>query len=107
MALNDLSDLSLDELNRLIAEATKMRDRKIEEKRGELLKQLADLDALSGKPVKSASTQQGRAPARHDMFEGEEGEQWSGRGGIPRWAKEKYGVTDRVGMERFRKYKKD
>lgn len=105
MAKPDLSSLSLEELNDLIGEATKLRDRKIAEKRDELLKQLADLDALSGKTAQTPTTRT-RTPARHDEYEGEEGEQWSGRGGLPRWAKEKYGVTDRAGMEQFRKYKR-
>lgn len=97
MAKPDLS--SLEELNDLIGEATKLRDRKIGEKREELLKQLADLDALSGKAAKPSPSRTRASPrATH---RGPKGEEWTGRGGIPRWAKD-LGVTEKADMEKYR-----
>lgn len=99
MAKPDLTSLSLDELNDLIAEATKLRDARIEQKRAELLKELAQLDTLAGKSVKPAASRSRASPkATHRSPSGDE---WSGRGGIPRWAKD-LGVTDKAGMEKYR-----
>ena len=96
MAKVDISGLSLDELTTLIDEATKLRAGKVDAKRRELQSQLAALDAL-GTEAKPATT---RSPAK-PLYRGPDGETFSGRGAIPRWAKA-LGVIDRKGLEKYR-----
>lgn len=97
MAKPDLSNLSLEELNDLIGDASRLRDRLVEERKAELLRQIAELDALkSGKPA----VERHRASPKA-TYRGPDGEEWSGRGGIPRWAKD-LGVADKAGMEKYR-----
>lgn len=97
MAKTDLSGLTLDELNALIDEATKLRDQKVEEKRSALLKELQALDAISA--PKGPRERQRAAPQA--VYRGPNGEEWSGRGGIPRSFKA-LGVETKEQMEKYR-----
>ncbi|WP_322884138.1 H-NS histone family protein [Sinorhizobium medicae] len=82
----DVSRLSLEDLNVLIEDATKRRDELIEKRRQELMKQLADLDALSGKPKASPAASRSRAsPAPKYRSQANPDLTWVGRGGTPKW----------------------
>lgn len=96
MAKVDLSGLDLEGLNSLIEDATKLRDQKVEEKRAELMKQLQALDAI-GKPTKAGTSRRASPPA---LYRGPQGEEWSGRGGIPRWARD-LGATSKEDMQKY------
>lgn len=80
----DLSGLSLEELTDLIDQATKLRAGKVDAKRQELQRQLAELDAIgsSGKrPVSST-----RPPVKPKYQSKKEPSlSWAGRGAKPKW----------------------
>lgn len=81
MAKVDLSGLDLEGLNSLIEEATKLRDKKVDEKRAELMKQLEALDAFS-RPSKASTTRQ-RSQSSYTHVHPKSGHEWLGRGGVP------------------------
>ena len=112
----DISGYSFDDLSRLVALATKRMD----EIRGKRIKELrAELDKLGGgdvpsPPGRSRRTAKGRTssdngPVRRSslgrkvpaQFRGPQGEEYSGRGAIPKWARE-LGVSDRSDLEKYR-----
>src|SRR4051812_6029092 len=114
--LPDVSGYSIDELSKLVALATK----RIEEIRGKRIKELqAELGRLgvdgAPAPRRGRKKDQASAPqstAARDraagfgrkvtvQFRGPNGEEYSGRGAIPRWARE-LGVNDRAGLEEYR-----
>ena len=116
--LPDLSNYSLDDLSQLIAAA----NRKLQGLRGKQIKTLqAELDKL-GSPKRSRNTRMGRKSSRAApsdakstqeqvepvgrkiavQFRGPNGEEYSGRGAIPRWARA-LGVNDRAGLEKYRR----
>lgn len=82
MAKLDLSSLSLEELTDLIDEATKLRASKVDAKRQELQKQLAELDAFA-KPSGSKSSSSQRKPSTFTHVHPKNGSEWLGRGGVP------------------------
>ncbi|TPL94759.1 hypothetical protein [Mesorhizobium sp. B2-3-10] len=99
--LPDLSSLSLDELNALIAEATKLRDEKVQVRRAELLK---ELEALGGLPSggKSKPSAEGRTRSSPRVqFRGPNGEEYTNRGPLPKWARD-LGIKDKAGLEKYR-----
>lgn len=98
MAKIDLSGLSLEELSDLIEEATKLRATKVDAKRQELQRQLAELDAI-GSPAKRPVS--GARPSVSPTHRSPNGEEWSGRGAIPRWGRE-LGAKTKEDMEQFR-----
>ena len=112
----DISGYSFDDLSRLVALATKRMD----EIRGKRIKELrAELDKLGGGDVPSSPgrsrriakgrTSSDNGPARRGslgrkipaQFRGPQGEEYSGRGAIPKWARE-LGVNDRSDLEKYR-----
>jgi|SRR4051794_7224252 DNA-binding protein H-NS len=114
--LPDLAGYSLDELTQLIASANK----RAEELRGKRIKELqAELDRLGGDGAASprgsrsgarGSSRDGRSTARRAstlgrkiaaQFRGPNGEEYSGRGAIPKWARD-LGVSERSDLEKFR-----
>ena len=115
--LPDLSGYSFEELSRLVALAT----RKVEEIRGKRIKELqAELGKLgaggdrrgprlsrrSGQPATSSGRSVGKRGQTAErkiaaQFRGPNGEEYSGRGVIPRWARD-LGVSDRAGLEQYR-----
>src|SRR3954447_13791382 len=112
--LPNLAGYSFDELQRLISAANKRMD----EIRAKRVKELqAELNMLgedggasvSRKGRKSATTRSGTRAAQKAssgratpmQFRGPNGEEYSGRGAIPRWARD-LGVNDRAGLEQFR-----
>lgn len=97
MAKPDISNLTLEELTALIDEANKLRAGKIEAKRNELQKQLAELDAIAS----PASTPKRERASPKPLYRGPNGIEWSGRGAIPRAFRE-LGVTDKAGLEKYR-----
>ena len=115
--LPDLSKYSLDDLNQLIAAA----NRKLQGLRGKRIKELqTELDKL-GSPKRSRNARMGRRNTRAApsdgksaqeqaepagrkvavQFRGPTGDEYSGRGAIPRWARD-LGVNDRAGLEKYR-----
>ena len=117
--LPDLSGYSLEDLSRLIAAAS----RRADEMRGKRIKELqAELYKLgSGEGAVTARGRAGRKPRQRPaadgevsrkravgsarkvavQFRGPNGEEYSGRGAIPKWARD-LGVSERAGLERFR-----
>jgi len=116
--LPDLSGYSLDDLDQLIASASKS----MQAMRGRRIKELqTELDRLEGgeggarrsrtaqssrqvSSPRSGSKQQPAARAGKKIaaqFRGPNGEEYSGRGAIPRWARD-LGVNDRADLEKFR-----
>jgi hypothetical protein len=114
--LPDVSGYSFDELSRLVSLATKRMD----EIRGKRIKELqAELGRLGaeGDPApRRARTnvrpnEAGARTARRRangsgrkvaaQFRGPHGQEYSGRGAIPKWARE-LGVDDRAGLEKYR-----
>jgi hypothetical protein len=114
--LPDLSGYSFDELTSLVASATK----RIEEIRGKRIKELQDeLGRLGadGTPARRRGRKNVPTSARNSrmahnragvsgtkiaaQFRGPDGQEYSGRGAIPRWAKE-LGVNDRADLEKYR-----
>jgi len=114
--LPDVSGYSFDELSRLVSLATKRMD----EIRGKRIKELqAELGRLGaeGDPAPrrgrtnvrsdeaAARTGRGRADGSGRkvaaQFRGPNGQEYSGRGAIPKWARE-LGVDDRAGLEKYR-----
>ena len=112
--LPDLSSYTFDQLQALVSAANKkmdaIRGKRIKELRAELNK----LEAGSRAPTSRAGRRGSRegsgaaAPAPTTggksvpaQFRGPNGEEYSGRGAIPRWARE-LGITDRAGLERYR-----
>ncbi len=81
MAKVDLSGLSLEELNTLIDEAGKLRDKLVEEKRADLLKQLQALDGMASKKV---SARRQRSASNYTHRHPKTGHEWLGRGGVPK-----------------------
>lgn len=92
-----LETLSMSDLQSLIADAQRALTGKVDAERAELMKKLQALDAISGKAPK---TERGRSSPK-PQYRGPNGEEFSGRGGIPRWAKE-LGVKDKAGLEPYR-----
>jgi hypothetical protein len=115
--LPDLSGYSFDDLSRLINLATK----RVEEIRGKRIKELqAELGRLGADGASAprggrknlqagaprASTTQSRAAKANGrkiatQFRGPDGQEYSGRGAIPRWARD-LGVNDRADLEKYR-----
>ena len=108
--LPNVGGYSLDELNQLIASANK----RMAELRGKRVKELqAELDRLGSEGARSSRTARtpSRRPAQNPAatadrkvparFRGPNGEEYSGRGAIPRWARD-LGVNDRAGLEKYR-----
>ena len=114
--LPTLSGYSLDELNQLVALASK----RIGELRGKRVKELeAELNRLGSEGARSSRTARkssqvgarSRKPAQScaatadrkiaAQFRGPNGEEYSGRGAIPRWARD-LGVNDRAELEEYR-----
>jgi DNA-binding protein H-NS len=114
--LPDLAGYSLDELTQLIVSANK----RAEELRGKRIKELqAELDRLGGDGADAprssrsgarGSSRNGRSTARRAstlgrkiaaQFRGPNGEEYSGRGAIPKWARD-LGVSERSDLEKFR-----
>ena len=114
--LPDVSGYSFDELSRLVSLATKRMD----EIRGKRIKELqAELDRLGGDGAASprgsrsgarGSSRDGRSTGRRAstlgrkiaaQFRGPNGEEYSGRGAIPKWARDR-GVSERSDLEKFR-----
>ena len=113
--LPDLSGYSLDNLNQLIAAA----NRRTQELRVRRIRELeAELDRLGTGPNgahRSRPTRQGNRAGSSGgrskevragkkvaaQFRGPNGEEYSGRGAIPRWARD-LGVNDREALEKFR-----
>ena len=113
----DFSGYSLRDLDRLVAAASK----RMQELRGKRIKELqTELDRLGvgqgvahrarkarQRDVSSASSrsrQEPPAPAGRKVtpqFRGPNGEEYSGRGAIPRWARD-LGVKERADLEQFR-----
>jgi hypothetical protein len=92
-----LDDLSMSDLQSLIADAQRALTGKVDAERAELMKKLHALDAISGK---SSKAERGRSSPK-PQYRGPNGEEFSGRGGIPRWAKE-LGIKDKAGLEPYR-----
>ncbi|MFG1411438.1 H-NS family nucleoid-associated regulatory protein [Xanthobacter sp. VTT E-85241] len=100
----DFSEMSLDELQALVEAASAALEEKKDARRQELM---AELEALGGIPT--APRRPRAAPAAADgtrakpavKYRGPNGEEWSGRGALPRWAKD-LGVQDKVGLERYK-----
>ncbi len=89
----DLSKLSIEELNALINAAIDRREELVQEKRSELMRQLAELDAV-GKPSKAATASSKRASPQPKYRSKENPEStWVGRGGTPRWLKTEMSKT--------------
>lgn len=84
MAKIDLSGLSLEELSDLIEEATKLRANKVDAKRQELQRQLAELDAI-GSPTKRPVG--GARPPVSPKYRSKKdpSQTWAGRGATPKW----------------------
>ena len=114
--LPNFAEYSFDELSSLVASATK----KIEEIRGKRIKELqAELGRLGadGAPARRRGRKNVQISARNGQtadnravvsgrkiaaqFRGPDGQEYSGRGAIPKWAKE-LGVSDRAGLEKYR-----
>src|SRR4051794_20770252 len=114
--LPDVSGYSFDELSKLVALATK----RIEEIRGKRITELqAELGRLGiggapaprrGRKKDQTSAPNGNAARNRAggsgrkvaaQFRGPNGEEYSGRGAIPRWARN-LGVDDRAGLEKYR-----
>jgi len=114
--LPDVSGYSFDELSKLVALATK----RTEEIRGKRIKELqAELGRLDvggdpalrrGRKKDQTSAPKGTAARNRaggsgrkvaTQFRGPNGEEYSGRGAIPKWARE-LGVSDRAGLEQYR-----
>lgn len=84
MAKIDLSTLSLEELTELIDEASGLRANKIEERRKELQRELADLDAIGNTLQRNVGSV--RTPAKPKYQSKKDlSKTWAGRGATPRW----------------------
>jgi hypothetical protein len=94
MGLEELVGLR-DRLNAIIAD-------KAEAQKNALREQLAALDALTGrpKPVKVEEGVRQRA-APKALYRSPEGVEYSGRGALPRWAKD-LGITSKEGLEPYK-----
>ncbi len=115
--LPDLSGYSFEELSRLVALATKrvgeIRGKRIKELQAELGKLEADegrkgprLHRKSRQPRSSSGLSVRKLGPTIErkiaaQFRGPNGEGYSGRGAIPRWARD-LGVNDRAGLEKYR-----
>src|SRR5690349_18452249 len=112
----DISGYSFDELSRLIALANK----RMNEIRGKRIRELqVEIDKLEAGPDGSAMRGGGKSARRRlgrtttkkpaetaarsvpAQFRGPNGEEYSGRGAIPKWARS-LGVNDRAGLEKYR-----
>jgi len=114
--LPDVSGYSFDELSRLVSLATKrmdeIRGKRIKELQAELGRLGADDDPAprrgrtngrsvetTGRTARRGANGSGRKVAA--QFRGPHGQEYSGRGAIPKWARE-LGVDDRAGLEKYR-----
>lgn len=98
--------MPLAEQSPLLAELTAIHNGAKEAKRAELM---AELQALGGGPV--AKPTRTRAPKEvqegdarlvvKSVYRGPNGEEWSSRGAMPKWAKA-LGITDKAGLEPYR-----
>lgn len=88
--------LSIPELQSLIEDAQKALSAKVEAERSELLKKLSALDAIS-KPAKAPERQRN---SPKPMYRTPSGDEWSGRGGIPKVFKE-LGVQTKEDMAKY------
>src|SRR3954470_10349125 len=114
--LPDVSGYSFDELSKLVSLATK----RMEQIRGNRIKELhAELGRLGvdgapaprrGRKKDQVSAQKGTAARNRAggsgrkvaaQFRSPNGQEYSGRGAIPKWARE-LGVIDRAGLEEYR-----
>lgn len=108
--LPDLTGYSLDELNELVDAANKrigeLRQAKIDELKAQRAALDAELSKLTGatisKPRMPAGLSEGKKRASPKVaFRGPNGEEYSGRGALPRWAKD-LGIADKAGLEKYR-----
>lgn len=100
----DYNSMSIAELQALAEEVNQALEAKKEERRKELLAELEALDGTStgGRGSRRASSEAGSGRARpRAQFRGPNGEEYTGRGAIPRWAKD-LGITDKAGLEKYR-----
>ncbi|WP_167497122.1 H-NS histone family protein [Agrobacterium pusense] len=91
-----LDTLSMEDLQALITDAQKALSVKVEAERSELLKKLSALDAIS-KPAKAPERQRNSPKPKYRTPAGDE---WSGRGGIPKVFKE-LGVQTKEDMAKY------
>lgn len=82
----DLSSYTLDELDALIAEATKFKTEKVNARRSELLAELEKLGGVPKAPDNGNRIGNGksRGPAAV-KYRDDKGNQWTGRGNPPKW----------------------
>ncbi len=112
--LPDLSGYTFDQLNALISAANKrvdaIRSKRVKELQAELDKLgVSDRAPTSRRGPRSSRDGSGASALRPinagksvpAQFRGPRGEEYSGRGAIPRWARE-LGVSDRAGLEQYR-----
>jgi DNA-binding protein H-NS len=103
-----LDGLSLEDLTALIADAQKALATKVDAKRQELQKQLAELDAIS-KPSKAATAGRQRNPSSYTHVHPKNGHEWLGRGGVPQQWQDIVSKDDvpEVRREKIRPYRKE
>lgn len=84
---SDLSVLSIEELDALIADATSARQKKVDARRAELMAELEKLGGVPKTPENGNLIGNGksRGPAEARYREPETGLTWSGRGTVPNW----------------------
>lgn len=95
-----LDALSMEDLKQLVVDAQAALAEKAQSKRAQLEKELAELDALTGRtPAKVAPSRTRSSPA--PVYRAPDGTEWSGRGGIPK-AFKSLGVAAKEDMEQYR-----
>ena len=89
----------------LLTTLTALHNTAKEAKRAELM---AQLEALGGVPAPAKRTRMPKEVAEGDarlvvkpIYRGPNGEAYSGRGAMPKWAKA-LGITDKAGLEQYR-----
>jgi DNA-binding protein H-NS len=102
----DLEAMTIPELRELQSKVTDALEAKEAIRRRELL---AELEELGGVPI--AKPTRTRAPKEvqegdarlvvKSVYRGPNGEEWSSRGAMPKWAKA-LGITDKAGLEPYR-----
>ena len=92
--------MSIDELKAIQSAVQAALDAKVEARRAELMQELALLGGAPKPAAKPKADSDARAVVK-PLYRGPNGEEYSGRGALPKWAKA-LGVEDRAGLEQYR-----
>jgi len=95
--IDTFTEMPIDQQTTVLDQLTEIHGTAKSARANELLAELRLLGVSTPKIGKPGSN---RASPKA-LYRGPQGQEWSGRGGLPRWARE-LGITDKAGLEQYR-----